>query len=72
MLTEFGIVGAIAIVMLAAGGIALVVMMNGSQIKEPKTEFSEIPGKTNFAEDVSDGVQESKDKEFKYDPDDFD
>ena len=71
MLGEFGVVGVLSLVLLVTVGITLVILMNRDQAETARTEFHEIPGKTNFAEDVSEGVEESKEKEYRYDPEDF-
>lgn len=71
MLGGFGVVGVVSLVLLATVGISLVVVMNKDQAENPHTDFHEIPGKTNFAEDVSEGVKKGKEKEYKYSPEDF-
>ena len=72
MLSEIGLVGAISITVVLALSIGVVSVLHKSQLETPHTRFDEIPGKTNFAEDVSEGAAAREEKEYPLDPEEFD
>lgn len=72
MFENIPLLGIVSIILISIISIGLVSVVYKPQVEDPKSELSEIPGRTNFAEDLSEGVEDSKERDYRYQPEDFD